>query len=464
MNDARAGDPPAVRIELENERAWCGARLLDLTPKAFAVLRHFVEHPERVVTKDDLLAAVWGDTVVSEAALTSCIRDLRRALADTSRAPRYIETVHRRGFRFIGPVAPSRRVPTAPRKEVDRFPTLVGRDAELARLHALFGTAINGRRQLVFVTGEAGIGKTTLVEAFLTRLDPGDGLRIGRGQCVEQYGTGEAYLPVLEALARMAREPGGDAIVHALRQHAPTWLAQLPGVLTDEDLEAVQRRAQGTTRDRMLRELNEALDVVSFDVPLVLVLEDLHWSDSATVDLLAMLARRRDPARFLILATVVKPSAPGASICVKAPFFSTKPCVLPSGSSNSPTIPCVLFPSAYVRTAPGTSIWVKAYCAVAGPGALTSQSSPRATPTSVFRVTVARCRCCIVFFIVHLSSSPGINPGCGCTARSPSSRAGIGAFRCRLLVRHARRRYCDTRLESWENSGITEGKPRGSSD
>ena len=301
MSDG-TGDRPAVRLELENERAWCGERLLDLTPKAFATLRHFVEHPERLITKDDLLAAVWGDTVVSEAAISSCIRDLRRALADTSRTPRYIETVHRRGFRFIGPIGPP-RTPTARPKDVGPSPTMVGRDAELARLDALFERAAGGRRQLVFVTGEAGIGKTTLVEAFLVRLGAGDGLRVGRGQCVEQYGTGEAYLPVLEALTRLAREAHGDTVVSALRQYAPSWLAQLPAVLADEDLESVQRRVQGTTRERMLRELAEALDVISAEDPLVLVLEDLHWSDSATVDLLAMLARRRDPARIMILAT-----------------------------------------------------------------------------------------------------------------------------------------------------------------
>src|SRR5262245_57520390 len=101
-------DFPPVRIAPETGRAWCGERPLDLTPKAFAVLRHFVDHPDRLVTKDDLFASVWGDTIVSEAALTSCIRDLRRALRDPSRTPRYIETVHRRGFRFIGPVGTPR--------------------------------------------------------------------------------------------------------------------------------------------------------------------------------------------------------------------------------------------------------------------------------------------------------------------------------------------------------------------
>jgi DNA-binding winged helix-turn-helix (wHTH) protein/predicted ATPase len=304
MRQTRPEDAPPIRIEPDTGWAWRGDDRLELTPKAFAVLRHLIEHPEHLITKDELLAAAWGDTVVSDAALTSCIRDLRRALDDSSRAPRYIETVHRRGFRFIGPVGPPARAPRSGPESVSAAPpTLVGRDAELARLHALFGTAVGGDRRLVFVTGEAGIGKTTLVEAFLAQLGDANGLRIGRGQCVEQYGASEAYLPVLEALGRLGREPRGDALVRILRQYAPTWLAQLPALLTDDEVEAVQRRVQGTTRERMLRELIEALDVVSMEAPLVLLLEDLHWSDAATIDLIAMLARRRDRARLLIVAT-----------------------------------------------------------------------------------------------------------------------------------------------------------------
>ena len=119
---------------------------------------------------------------------------------------------------------------------------------------------------------------------------------------MEQYGAGEGYLPVLEAPGRWATTPEG-AVVEILRRYAPTWLVQLPALLTDPDLDAVQRRAQGATRERMLRELVEAVDVLSRNAPLVLVLEDLHWSDSATVDLLGMLARRREPARVLVLGT-----------------------------------------------------------------------------------------------------------------------------------------------------------------
>src|SRR5262245_52993591 len=105
MKKPASGHPPAVRIEVENEWAWCGERRLRLTPREFAVLRHLVEHPERLITKEDLFTAVWGQTIVSEATLASCIRDLRKALGDSSNTPRYIQTVHRRGFRFIGPIA-----------------------------------------------------------------------------------------------------------------------------------------------------------------------------------------------------------------------------------------------------------------------------------------------------------------------------------------------------------------------
>ncbi|HEX7797436.1 MAG TPA: AAA family ATPase [Vicinamibacterales bacterium] len=304
MRAAPDGSLPAVRIEPENEWAWCGTRRLDLTPRVFAVLRHLVERHQKLVTKQEMLTAVWGATAVSDAALTSCVRDLRQALRDSSRTPKYIETVHRRGFRFIGPVAtesvPVVAPPAAPAHA--GAPRLVGRDAELALLHSRFANARDRRRQMLFVTGEPGLGKTTLVEAFLSQIGTGT-IRIGRGQCVEQYGAGEAYMPVLEALGRLGRSADGGQLIHILKQDAPTWLAQLPALLTDEELDAVQRRAQSAMRDRMLRELVEAFDRIASDVPLVLVLEDLHWSDSATIDLLTMVARRREPAQLMVIAT-----------------------------------------------------------------------------------------------------------------------------------------------------------------
>jgi hypothetical protein len=88
-----------------------------------------------------------------------------------------------------------------------------------------------------------------------------------------------------------------------LRRYAPMWLVQLPGLASDGELERVQRQVQGATQARMIRELADAVDVLTADTPLVLVLEDLHWSDSSTVECLAYLAQRREPARLLVLGT-----------------------------------------------------------------------------------------------------------------------------------------------------------------
>jgi predicted ATPase len=180
---------------------------------------------------------------------------------------------------------------------------LVGREAELQALHQWLEQALQGQRQLVFVTGEAGIGKTTMVDAFLGTITSAVPLWVAWGQCIARYGVGEAYLPVLDALGRLCRTPGHARLVALLGQYAPTWVEQMPALLRSTALEAVQRRVRGATHERMLRELAEALDVVTAEQPLVLVLEDLHWSDRATVDLLAWLARRREPARLLLLGT-----------------------------------------------------------------------------------------------------------------------------------------------------------------
>ena len=126
---------------------------------------------------------------------------------------------------------------------------------------------------------------------------------MARGQCVEHYGPSEAYLPVLEALGQLCRQPGGTQVMPLLSRYAPTWLVQMPGLMSDTELEAVQRRAHGATRERMLRELAEAVEALTATTPLVLVLEDLQWSDYSTLDLLAVLAQRRGPARLMLLGT-----------------------------------------------------------------------------------------------------------------------------------------------------------------
>ena len=127
---------------------------------------------------------------------------------------------------------------------------MIGRADALERLRAAWQRAGTGMRQVVWIAGEAGVGKTTLIERFVAEVGE---VHCAHGQCIEQYGAGEAYLPELEALGRMARSPRQDALVDTLRRYAPTWLAQLPVLLDPAEHAALQQRAQGATRERMLR-------------------------------------------------------------------------------------------------------------------------------------------------------------------------------------------------------------------
>jgi hypothetical protein len=162
----------------------------------------------QVATKAALLDTVGADTVVGEAVLTTCLSQVRQALGEYPRQPRYIATVHRLGYRFLAPVTADRPEPLP-----EPPPLLVGRAAELAQLHTCFAQARHGTRQTVFVTGETGVGKTTLVEAFLAQVEAASPGRICRGQCIEHYGAGEAYLPLLDALGRLGRAPDGDRLM-----------------------------------------------------------------------------------------------------------------------------------------------------------------------------------------------------------------------------------------------------------
>lgn len=177
---------------------------------------------------------------------------------------------------------------------------LAGRRREQAELSSALREAQDGRTSVVLVTGEVGAGKTTLLDALLEEAEEA-GVLVGRGQCLDQRGAGEAFLPLLHALGDLAR--ASDEVPRLLSSHAPSWALQLPWLGDEDELEAARRRAAGTTGERMLRELAELLVAVSSRRPVVLALEDLHWSDPSTLDAVELLARRRDRARLLVVGT-----------------------------------------------------------------------------------------------------------------------------------------------------------------
>src|SRR5262249_12019716 len=112
-----------------------------------------------------------------------------------------------------------------------------------------------------------------------------------------------AYMPLLEATQRLCRAPGGERLIEALQRYAPSWLGQLPGLLAPQNRDLLQQRVQGVSRERMLREMAQAAELFTTRRGLVVVLEDLHWSDVSTLDWVTYMAQRREPAKLLILGT-----------------------------------------------------------------------------------------------------------------------------------------------------------------
>jgi DNA-binding winged helix-turn-helix (wHTH) protein/tetratricopeptide (TPR) repeat protein len=290
-------------LDTTNHCLWEGEARADLTPKAFDVLRYLVEHAGQLVTQEELLEALWPGTYVNPEVLRKYILQIRRVLGDRPAEPRFIETLPRRGYYFIAPVTEESTTPPMP-LAVDPAVNIVGREPSLAALQQSLGKALHGQRQIVLVGGEAGIGKTTLLDEFQRRAAAHiHSLRIARGQCVEGYGGREAYYPVLEALGGMCQGAGAEPLVEILATQAPTWLVQFPALVKREHRRTLHREIQGATRERMLREICEALETITSENPLLLLLEDLHWSDQSTVDFISALARRRQSAKLMFIGT-----------------------------------------------------------------------------------------------------------------------------------------------------------------
>ena len=312
---------PSIVLDLAAGRLWIDDKPVPLRPKTWEVLCALAERSGELVTKEDLLDRVWANTAVSEGILNKSIGELRAAFDDSREAPQCIETVPRRGFRWIGRARIVSRSstqagardgsasPVLPAVETTHhaLPTamLIAREDELDRLVAGLARARSGKRQVVFITGEAGAGKTMLVESFLDEIARFEGdaaVMVAHGQCLQTSGPHEPYLPFLDAFERLTRDRGhGETVAAILRRCAPTWVAQMPALATTE--RHASSAATPLTPGSMLRELAAAVDEIARERTLVLVLEDAHWADLASTDACSALAKRRDGARLLVIVT-----------------------------------------------------------------------------------------------------------------------------------------------------------------
>lgn len=305
-NSARSGPAarsvhfPPFRIDFEEQYLYRDEHPVPLRGKTWDVLAYLALHSNRVVTKQELLDAVWPSISVTEVTLSTSISEIRRALGDKARNPKYLATIHGRGFRFTAPEPGS----PAPNVEAPAMLPFVGREAEVAALGSWLRASSAGQRIVGFVHGEAGIGKTTLIQRALSeRLGTA---RLATGQCPEATRDLEPFGPILEALCSLASRSDGKRTIDVLAQRAPSWLSQMPSLM-DELPRArrheITRISQALKPAQSIRSLVEALETIASEIPLVLWIEDLHWADAGTLEVIGALARRPHEAALTVIGS-----------------------------------------------------------------------------------------------------------------------------------------------------------------
>ena len=223
---------------------------------------------------------------------------------------------------------PAAHIRAAPRRSG------VGREAERRALHAALARVGEGRSRMLLVTGEAGMGKTTLVDDFLAELTTfGERPIVTRGRCSERLAGAEAYLPILEALDNLLHRGGGEAVSRLMKTVAPTWYVQVAtaGVETS----TMTEQAPAPSQERMKRELGAFFQEISRSQPLVVYLDDLHWADVSTIDMLNYLAARFADMRVLVLATY----RPADMALAHHPFLSIKSNLFSRGALEELRLP-----------------------------------------------------------------------------------------------------------------------------
>jgi predicted ATPase len=281
---------------------------LDIQPKVLDLLLYLVARRDRVVPKEEILEALWPGIAATDDVLSRAIHAARQAVGDDGEQQSIIQTVRRRGFRFVAEVDSSQSPQPAPKRvgeEVRRAPegpAFVGRESELQRLGEALDDANQGLGRIVFVSGEAGGGKTRLLEEF-SRRAAATNLSIYSGWCWEGEGA-RPYWPwvqILRALIatrspeKLREQMGPRAldiarVIPHLREKLPE-LPESPEVQSDQE------------RFRLFDSITCFLRAVaSDDGTQILLLDDLQWADTPTLRLIEFLAQEMIDAPILVLS------------------------------------------------------------------------------------------------------------------------------------------------------------------
>ena len=293
-------------FELDEERFELrrGSEVVELRRKVFDVLRYLVTHGGRLVSKDELLQSVWPRETIHEGVVAQNIAILRRALGDSRDEAKLIQTVHGRGYRFIADVSnlrPGSVIPLPP--QLAPSASFFGREHVMHELRRLLRAALSGRGAFAVLSGDAGIGKTR-TSAELASEAAALGARVLEGRCHEADGA-PAFWPWVQVLRAASRDRAVSRDELRDGRADDSELAHLLDALRGQGMEAprVSLPAVPETRFRLFDAITEYLAKLARVQPLVLIFDDLHWADEATLHLLRFAARELRGLPVLLLGT-----------------------------------------------------------------------------------------------------------------------------------------------------------------
>lgn len=298
-------------FELGSELRSAGA-LVEIASKPFAMLCYLARHRDRVVPKRELLERLWPDVSVSDAALSSALKDLRRALGDDGSRQAIIRTVRGRGLRFSASVRTGARAPRS------RELPFVGRGRELRQLIRCVEEAVRGRPRVAIVVGDPGAGKTRLVEELVRHPSSAE-FAIAFGYCED--GSSTPYLPFVQSLRALRLEGGFEAPRGKLDAGATLQRLLRPELPQSRRLTMSQRDDGARERADLFRSMWRTIVHAAQRKPTLLAIQDLHHADAASLDLFASLAadisdaRSSDGAAVVLVATT-QPPRPGSRLAV----------------------------------------------------------------------------------------------------------------------------------------------------
>ena len=194
---------------------------------------------------------------------------------------------------------------------------LIARDKQLNQLNTILQKALQGSLQIVFVTGEAGAGKTVLIEAFIERVRRRVPELLTAGSKCHAIAGGhqEPYLPFVQILSALVADKEDNTLTEGLRRIvtdvAPDWIAVIPVI--GDVIAAATRTIQATRREfsdqgtgidtqRRMVQYTNVFNQMAQTVPLLLWIDDLHWSDRATLNLISFLADHASDSRIMLIA------------------------------------------------------------------------------------------------------------------------------------------------------------------